>query len=118
MDSPPSPFPCPRRTDSCDPKDSWSGSDSQRFEETYNQFAAPFTLHHVALRRRRRDLSVHGSDNDQAGRSVHEFWECTVCSLLPPPSIPTSPAPALAVAAVIHVIEKSVGGEVGWKGRK
>lgn len=25
---------------------------------------------------------------------------------------------ALSVAAVIHVIEKSVGGEVGWKGRK
>lgn len=36
-------------------------------------------------------ISPHGSDVDQACRSVHEFWECSVCS--PLHSHQSSPCP-------------------------
>ena len=53
--------------------------------------------------------SMHSEKNPESNLIIRELGSVVYSRCQPL---------ALSVAAVIHVIEKSVGGEVGWKGRK
>lgn len=61
---------------------------------------------------------MHHGEERRIQACILQLYICSVAEEFRERGAELPPAPALSVAAVIHVIEESVGGEVGWKERK